>query len=225
MIPKLSGIFVLCVLLGTPALAQDTPANPAQDIPATQGAPSNRAQSATTTEETTPPEPPSVSKTEVSGGFTFHRYYEPASGSSLDLIGGYGDVEHNIIQRWLGAELQASGGYKNRGAPGNVGIFTLMAGPTLYPFGHRKVTFFGHILAGEGYYRNSIAPSSGFPAQVNTYTSLAWGVGAGLDLNISRHAAVRIAQFDYVQTKFLGGTVHESDTRVSVGIVYHFGGR
>jgi len=212
---KLLGVSILLILFANVAAAQDVPATPQATTPAKDSADSSPQDTATRA---------SISKTEISGGFTLHRYYE-ISGNTQTMLGGYADIEHNIIQRWLGAEIQVSGGYRNQGAPGKLGIYTVMAGPVLYPLGHRKVTVFGHILVGEGYYRNSIAASAGFPAQVNTRTSFAWTGGGGLDVNVTHHLAVRLAQFDYTQEKFFGGTIHESDTRISVGIVYHFGGR
>jgi len=212
---KLLGVSILLILFASPAMAQDAPASPQSAAPAKSSTdsavPDTEARS-------------SVSRTEISGGFTLHRYYE-ITGNTQTMLGGYADIEHNIIQRWLGAEIQVSGAYKNKGAPGRLGIYSIMAGPTLYPLGHRKITLFAHILAGEGYYRNFISASAGFPSQVNTHTSLAWTAGAGLDVNVSKHLAARLAQFDYTQAKFFGGTVHESDTRISFGIVYHFGGK
>lgn len=207
---RLLGLSLLLITFAIPAIAQDVPASPPQAPPA--AAPP----------ETPPPAPVIPSKTEISGGFTLNRYNE-TNGTTTTMPGGYGDVEHNIIQRWLGAELQGVGGFTDQGVLGNLTIYTLMAGPTFYPFGHRKITFFGHILAGEGYYRNSIPASTGFPALVATHTSFAWAGGAGLDLTVSKQLAVRLAQFDYTETKFFGGTVHENNTRISVGIVYHFG--
>jgi opacity protein-like surface antigen len=207
---RLLGLSFLLIMFAIPAIAQDVPASPPQATPppATQEAP--------------PPAPVIPSKTEISGGFTLNRYNE-TNGTTTTMPGGYGDVEHNIIQRWLGVELQGVGGFRDQGVLGDLSIYTIMAGPTFYPFGHRKITFFGHILAGEGYYRDSIPPSTGFPALVTTHTSFAWAGGAGLDLAVSKRLAVRLAQFDYTETKFFGGTVHENNTRISIGIVYHFG--
>jgi opacity protein-like surface antigen len=212
---KLLGIAILLILFANLAMAQDAPSTAQATAPA-------KSSTDSAAQDTVPGS--NVSKTEISGGFTIHRYYE-VTGNTQTMLGGYADIEHNIIQRWVGAEIQFSGAYKNQGAPGNLGIYTIMAGPTFYPLGHRKITVFAHILAGEGYYRNSIAASAGFPAQVNTHTSFVWTGGAGLDVKVSNHLAVRLAQFDYTQAKFFGGTVHESDTRISVGIVYRFGGK
>jgi hypothetical protein len=211
---RLLGLFSLLILFAIPTIAQDTQAPLAQDAPP-PAAQNNPA-------PTAPPAPEIVSRTEISGGFMLHRYNE-VSGSTITMPGGYGDVEHNIIQRWLGVEIQGAGGVSSYGTLGNLSIYSIMAGPDFYPFGHRKITFFGHVLAGEGFYRDSIPASTGFPAEVRSYNSFAWTAGAGLDLRISTHLAVRLAQFDYTETKFLGGTVHENDTRISIGIVYHFG--
>jgi hypothetical protein len=212
---RLFGLSVLFILFAGPAIAQDVPAS-------SQTPDATKTPAAAAPEDKTPPAATSVSRTEISGGFTFHRYYE-ISGNTITMPGGYADIEHNIFQRWLGAEIQLSGAYKNQGTLGTLGVYTIMAGPTFYPFGHRRITVFGHLLAGEGFYRNSIAASAGFPAQINTHASLAWTPGAGIDLVVSPRLSVRLAQFDYTQTKFFGGSVHESDTRRSGGIVYHFG--
>ena len=214
---RLLGLAVLLTMFAGPAIAQDVPAS-------SQTPDAAKAPVAAAPQDKTAPAATSVSKTEISGGFTFHRYYE-ITGDTITMPGGYADVEHNILQRWLGAEIQLSGAYKNLGAPGTLEIYTIMAGPTFYPLGHRKITVFGDVLAGEGYYRNSIAASAGFPSQINTHTSLAWGAGGGIDLNVSRRLSVRLVRFDYTKMKFFAGTAHESDTRVSVGIVYHFGVR
>jgi hypothetical protein len=214
---RLVGFSIFLILFANPAFAQDVAAG-------SQAPDATKSSAASAPQDETPPVAKSVSKTEISGGFTLHRFYDYAgSGQTIVMPGGYADIEHNIIQRWLGAELQISAAYKDQGAPGKLGIYTVMAGPTFYPLGHRKITVFGHILAGEGFYRDTIAASAGFPSQVKTYTSLAWTAGAGLDLSVSKSLSVRLAQFDYVQTKFLGGTVHDHDARISVGIVYHFG--
>ena len=214
---RLLGLSVLLILFASPVFAQDVPAGsqtPDATKPPTTSAP----------QDETPPVAKSVSRTEISGGFTLHRYYDYAgAGQTIAMVGGYADIEHNIIQRWLGAELQVSAAYKDQGAPGKLSIYTVMAGPTFYPLGHRKITVFGHILAGEGFYRDTIAASAGFPSQVNTHTSLAWTPGGGIDLNVSRSLSVRVVQLDYTQTKFSGSTFHDHDTRISAGIVYHFG--
>jgi len=216
---RFMGLSVLLILCAIPAFAQDVPAS--SPTPSTPQAPVSSA-----SPDETPPKAKSVSKTEISGGFTLHRFYQYAGATpTMAMPGGYADIEHNFFQRWLGAELQVSAAYRNQGAPGKLGIYTVMVGPTFYPLGHRKITVFGHFLVGEGFYRDTIAASAGFPSHVNTHTSLAWTPGAGIDLIVSRSLSVRLAQVDYTQTKFLGGTVHDSDLRISVGIVYRFGNK
>lgn len=212
---RLVRLSILMMVFVTPAVAQDSTTNTTQ---------TTTTQTTSTTQTTTKVTATSPSKTEISGGFTLNRYYE-ITGTTTSMPGWYGDVEHNIIQRWLGAEIQGVGGYTNQGALGNLSVYTLMAGPAFYPFGHRRITPFAHVLIGEGYYRNAIAPSTGFPAQTITHTSLAWAGGGGLDYRVTRKLSIRLAQFDYTELKFMPGTVHENDMRISGGIVYHFGGK
>src|SRR5580658_4882721 len=104
---RLLGLSFLLITFAIPAIAQDVPASPPQATPppATQEAP--------------PPVPVIPSKTEISGGFTLNRYNE-TTGTTTTMPGGYGDVEHNIIQRWLGAELQGVGGFRDQGVLGNL---------------------------------------------------------------------------------------------------------
>jgi len=211
--PKFTGIIFVLFLIAVPAMAQD-----AQQAPAPQQTP------------TAPPVPaPPATTWEISAGYTIHRFYQPdatVGETSPTMQGWYADVEHNIFKRWLGVEAQASAGYKNQGPGGKLSVYTVMAGPTLYPFGHRKFTLFGHILVGEGYYRNVIPNSAAdFPGTTLSSTTFNWAGGAGLDIALSRRWALRLPMVEYASSDYFKTVHRQSDTRISFGVVYRFGGK
>jgi len=213
---KKAGLFVLLVLFVLPAVAR------AQD--ATQEAPPTAPQGPTQT-----PAPPVAAERytpefELSAGYAYRKFYFADEGTTLGTNGFYGSVDYNL-KRWLGAYAEVSGAYKDRGLTGNSSIYGLLVGPQLYPLGHRKLTPFGHVLFGAGYYRNAIPANGGFPGKIQSATASGWGGGGGLDLNLKQHLGVRLIEVDYDKAHFFGGNADRGSVRVSVGIVYRFGER
>jgi hypothetical protein len=200
----------------------------AQD--ATQEAPPTTPPAAPQGQAQTPaPAPPVAAerytpKYELSAGYDYRKFYFPDEGTTLGTNGWYASVDRNF-KRWLGAYAEMSGVYRNRGTYGNSSIYTLLIGPQLYPLGHRKLTPFGHVLFGAGYYRNAVPTNGGFGSKVESATALAWSGGGGLDLYLKKHLGIRLIEFDYGTAHFFGGTADHGSDRVSVGIVYRFGER
>lgn len=83
---------------------------------------------------------------------------------------------------------------------------------------------FVHTLIGVTNARlvSSIGGSDITPDLVN-HTSLAFGLGGGLDIRLHRRFAVRAVQADYIPTRISGSW--ESHYRLSSGIVWTFGER
>lgn len=183
--------------------------------------------SSSSSSQTTPPAPaqeapppPQTPPYELSGGYTLRVFTEP-SYARVGLSGGYGSFDYTILSR-ISAEAEVSAAFRNQGFNGNLSIYSVMVGPQIYPFRHRrKFTPFAHILFGEAFYRNSYPAYGGFPAEVKTDSSFSWEGGGGIDLTHSSRWAIRLIQIDYAQTKFLG-TLSQANYRVSVGIVYRF---
>jgi opacity protein-like surface antigen len=211
---RFAGLFVLLALFVRPAVAQDTQAPPADQAP------------------TAPTEPVKVKHTyptpkgEISGGFTYRTYYGP-SATSIGMIGAYGSYVYNFY-KWLGLEgevLGVHGTLKVSGLPPeDLKVFTALAGPKIYPFGHHKLDPFGHFNYGAGILASSVPEFAGYPGNSGATFVRAWQVGGGLDLNLWSHWAVRVVQLDYGSAKFLGsGVPNQSSKRVSFGFVYRFG--
>ena len=165
--------------------------------------------------------PPYVPRYELSGGYSY-RTFNPTGQARIGLNGGYGSIEYNLLSR-IGAAAEVSGGFKNQGLNGDLSIYSVMAGPQVYPFKHRrKLTPFMHFLFGEQFYRNDYPAVGGFPHAVSTDSVFSWEGGGGFDVAYKTHWQIRLIQFDYAPTKFLGSGT-KTGYRASVGIVYRFG--
>jgi hypothetical protein len=176
-----------------------------------------------------------LTKYELSGGYAFRTYYPNIEPKTLHLNGWYASLDWNLFTRLgivgeaVGTGINQSGiNNINGGLYGNTAVYTFLVGPQVYPLRHRKLTPFGHFLYGAGYYRNVVAPYGGFQGQVNTSWVHAWEAGGGLDLSFKEHWAVRLFQMDTTSANFFANTTAFTNrglTRISVGIIYHFGQR
>ena len=180
---------------------------------------------------TTPAEydPRVPAKMEFSGGFVY-RSYSPNSSTNVHLNGGYVSAEYNIYSR-LGAVVEGTAAVLHEGSQAatdekRLAIFSGLAGAQVYPFRHRKITPFGHVLVGEGYYNLYAPPCCGFGSRTIASTGLTYEFGGGLDWRINPHWAIRVIEGDYMISKFYGsqiGNPKQSGYRVSFGIVYLWG--
>jgi hypothetical protein len=140
----------------------------------------------------------------------------------IGLNGAYGSLEYNILSR-VGAAVEVSGGVRNQGLNGDLSIYSVLAGPQIYPFKHRrKLTPFVHALLGEAFYRDDFPAYGGFPHAVSTTSAFSWEVGGGFDFVHSTHWEIRLIQLDYAPTKFFGSGT-QTNYRASIGIIYRFG--
>jgi hypothetical protein len=218
---KLAGLFALLVLVVVPAVAQDAPP---QDAPSQSAPPAAAPDTSQNQNAEKKPKPLRYTpKYEISAGFA-HRSYYISGGPKIGMNGWYGSFDYNW-KRWLGFMGEAQGVYKALDINQNASLYTILGGPQVYPFKHRKLTPFGHFLYGEGYFRTATGAYGGFPSGVSSDFSHAWEVGGGLDVNVWRHWSVRAIQFDYGSTHFFSssGTTGQGSYRVSFGVVYYFG--
>jgi opacity protein-like surface antigen len=163
---------------------------------------------------------------DVDGAYLYRSFYPP-NAPRFGMNGWNASLDHNL-KNWIGISADFSGTYNNQGVNGKTQIYTFMAGPRIYPFGHRhKLTPYGQVLFGAGYDRLSFPLNSGFPATTFSSTAFAWTGGAGVQWKIKREWSIRLLEFDYEQTRFsnypnqTNGT--QGNYRISVGLVYHIG--
>ncbi len=205
---KLAGLLTLLLFCIAPVVAQDGAPAPA---PAPSQAPKQKSK----------PER-YVPKYEISGAYTHLSFYSP-TGITLGMNGWDGSFDYNV-KWWLGVEGEVFGTYYNQGINGKTTIYTGMAGPEIFPFGHRKLTVFGHVLYGVGHYDLSFPALAPFPPSSITHTSDVWDAGGGLDFYLKPHLGIRLIQADYTEANFFTGShANQGGLRVSFGVVYRFG--
>lgn len=158
---------------------------------------------------------------DVSAGYSM-RVFQSTGGARLGMNGWYGQGEYRIF-RWLNAQVEGSGNYRNNGIEGNTSLYTFLVGPQFYPFGHRKFSPFGHVLWGQGVYRVNFPAYGGFPPTIDVAWHSGWEGGGGVDYNYknSNRWKIRVLQVDYGQTSFYGH--NQINYRASIGFIYTFG--
>ncbi|MGO9588592.1 MAG: hypothetical protein ACLP3K_00925 [Candidatus Acidiferrales bacterium] len=229
---KFAGLFALLLLVVVPVVAQDAPS---QDTPPQDTSQSSSSSSSQTTPEENQKPEKKVStlfspKYEISAGYS-HRSFYTSGLPKVGMNGWYGSFTYDW-KSWLAGEAEVQGVYKTipvtEGGTENPSLYTLLAGPQIYPFKHHKFSPFGHFLYGEGYYRLAIGPYDPFGSSLTTYFSHAWEGGGGLDVHIKPHWSVR-GMFDYGSTHFHsvsgGSTTGQGSYRFAAGIVYYIGER
>jgi opacity protein-like surface antigen len=204
-------------------------------------------------------------KVQVFGGYSMvHAGNGSFSGATLDFdlreqnspfgiasfFPGWNAEGQYNIKRWFGIVVDAGGRYGQpitekggdqlSGLPSLTG-YTLMVGPAFSFKNKTKFTPFVHALF--GYDRVSLSSStitgvsSPVTSVATTYTDAAVALGGGVDYNVSRRFALRLAQLDDLHTthdfnKFYGSAfpsgifeglpTKENNFRMSAGIIVKF---
>ena len=168
-------------------------------------------------------------KLEVFGGYQY--LHLDLRGSPLNMNGFDASATYNF-NHWVGISADISGVYNgntpNPGGPnGNTHVYSYLFGPTIYPFGHHRITLFVHGLAGAGHIHFFLPALTGVPnsAETLTDTRFTYAAGGGVDATITPHIAVRLFQGDYEQTQFFRdiGLPAQKNIRIAAGIVFRLG--
>jgi opacity protein-like surface antigen len=229
---RILGLPALLILLSLPAMAQDVPAPPTdQEKTAPETAAPDKPVK-------TPPKKdwgPAIPQWDISAAYSLLSYYPPTSGR-LSMNGFDGSVDYNIFRRWLAVTADVTGDFKNTTItttqPTTVhhfstSVYTFMAGPRIYPFGHaHKLVLYGEALFGGGYTRVFQPASAGFGSKTQSDIAPAYGAGGGIDYRLSRNWAVKVIEFRYEETRFFstsGNATSQGNYRFSAGMSYRFG--
>jgi opacity protein-like surface antigen len=144
-------------------------------------------------------------KFEVGGGFMYRNFDVPFSPRANEL-GWFTTTDYNFAN-WLGFALDVDEGFTNASETlPQMHHFTFLAGPQVYPLGHRRITPFAHALFGDStiIFPNVKAFDSG---QTLSDDKFAFAVGGGVDWALTHRIAIRLGEFDYERDKnFAGGT-------------------
>jgi outer membrane immunogenic protein len=91
------------------------------------------------------------------------------------------------------------------------------------PFHHSPLKPFGQVLIGAAHASGTLVEGSN-PASANAGAAFAANLGGGLDLRMSHHFSIRLAEADYLLTTFDNASNdHQNNLRISAGIVLRFG--
>jgi opacity protein-like surface antigen len=167
----------------------------------------------------------STPKYQITVGYEYRSYY-PNNMPRFGTNGFDVTYDYSFFRHFLSLVADATGTYRSQGQGGYTDIYTLMAGPRVYPFGHRhKFTVYGEGLFGDGYIRNKLPFSSGFPGTLMTDNRYAFALGGGVEYRLGPRWSIRAAEFDYESTRFFStaGTTGQSNYRFSFGVTRRFG--
>jgi hypothetical protein len=154
-----------------------------------------------------------ASKGEFFAGYQYLHATTGISGVDTFSLNGWNASMSGFFTRNLGVTADFSGSY---GSPSGVSVklHSFLFGPAVRFPNASRITPFARALFGSGHLSASAVGLSG------AETDFSWAAGGGIDVNASRHLAIRLAQGDFMQTR-VGGT-SQNHFRYSAGIVFKF---
>jgi len=156
---------------------------------------------------------------EIFGGYQYLRANTgiPLSGLDSFTSNGWNAAVSGYFSRNLGVTTDFSGNYGKPSVQGvglDTKLYTFMFGPAIRFPNTSRITPFAHALFGGGRF------SVGAAGQSASETDFTWAAGGGIDVGLSPHLAVRLAQADFLQTRVAGQS--QNHFRYSAGIVLKF---
>lgn len=182
-------------------------------------------------------------KFEVFAGYSYVRGVPSADAAigDVSLNGGKASVGYRF-NNWLSgvADFGAyhTGSIRGSGVDGT--LSTYLFGPRFSYHHFRRITPFGEVLFGVGHAGTAVFNLAGIDSSQNgvafsnagnvfstasSQNAFAMTVGGGVDYRVSNRLSVRVAQVDYLLTRFneLGfGTETQNNLRVSTGVAFRF---
>ena len=163
-------------------------------------------------------------KFEVFGGYSYD--HRNVGNEGLGFHGGSTSFLYNP-NSLIGFKADF-GVYHNKSFGTKSTTFTYLFGPQFTYRGNEHVTPFFHILVGGAHDTSSFAgvssPGISNSSVSSSANAFAFAPGGGLDVNVSPHIAIRVAQVDYLLTKFKDDEDNrQNNVRVSAGIVFRWG--
>jgi Outer membrane protein beta-barrel domain len=143
-----------------------------------------------------------------------YSYFREGFSNGVNANGGTAAFT-GYANRWLGITGDF-GAYHASPFGVSANTYTFLVGPRFSYRQSERAAPFAQVLVGGAHLT---AGGNGFSASAS---GLAWSVGGGIDLGLSRHLAFR-PQFDYIGIHAAGGTLNSA--RASASIVYRFGSR
>jgi hypothetical protein len=146
-------------------------------------------------------------KAEIFGGYQYTRV---GAVPGMNANGWNAAVTGNL-NRWAGLTADFSGVYRDIAGIG-LSAHTFTFGPAVSARG-KRATPFAHALFGG--FRGSTGAGA-FSVGLNGFTMM---IGGGVDVQATRHVAVRVGQVDWILWNSAGVT-EKKNARFSVGLVF-----
>jgi outer membrane immunogenic protein len=160
---------------------------------------------------------------DVGLNYNYVRINLPAGGCGCSALnGGSGWVAFNFSRSLGIAGEVASQEASNISSTGaDLTLTSFMAGPRYRWAGARHFAPFAQVLLGGAHASGTLAPgSSGLPGSANAFAMIA---GGGVDINLTRHIALRAFEADYYLTRFDNGVNdHQNNLRIAAGVIIRF---
>ena len=135
------------------------------------------------------------------------------SGPSATNMGGWGAEANFNATKSIGLVASFSGDYKTLSGV-SLHQYDFLFGPQFtYRSADSHIAPFARILFG------GAQASAGFSGLAVTQSAFAWGIGGGVDINITKHFGIRPFSADYIQTRFNSNA--ENNIRIMVGVKIH----
>jgi opacity protein-like surface antigen len=161
---------------------------------------------------------------EAGAGYQYRSFDVPGGGPRLNMNGWQISADANI-NHWLGVTADFDGTYATFGGGDNT-VYSYMVGPQIYPLGHHVITPYVNVLFGGAHFGFSNCGGGGCNDSENKF---AWGGGGGVDLTVSKHFAIRLAQIEYERTRFFDagseGIPFQDNYKIGAGLLIRFGER
>jgi opacity protein-like surface antigen len=173
----------------------------------------------------------SVSKPSIDVGFNYSLLHatSPAGGRQITGSGGSGYVVCNL-NRVVGL-VADFGAYRNGTEHGSLDgdtTFTYLFGPRFSWRRWSRITPYTQFLFGGARISGAFANADGV-VSTSAQNSFALAAGAGIDIAVAQHIAIKPIQLDYALTQasgFAGNRIGvQNGFRYSAGIVFRFGER
>jgi opacity protein-like surface antigen len=172
-----------------------------------------------------------VPKLDFFAGYSYFHHFvgnqsssnnQSSSGNGLNFNGGSSAIAFNFTP--VVGLVGDFGPYHNNTSGLSTTTFTYLFGPQFTLRGNEHVSPFFRVLMGGAHESESFSSGSNTSSSSNSSNAFAFAAGGGLDVHVSPHIAIRVAQVDYLLTKFQDGQDdRQNNVRISAGIVFRWG--
>ncbi|HUO34592.1 MAG TPA: outer membrane beta-barrel protein [Candidatus Acidoferrum sp.] len=138
---------------------------------------------------------------ELGAGYAFRSFDQdvPPQSSRVNMNGFDVNGAFHLFP-WLAVAGDITGTYSNQGVSGDNKLYSFMAGPRVYPFGHGRISPYVQAEFGGSHYQLQISPANGGPF-TDTERGFAWSAGGGVDVFLTNHLGLK-GQLAFEQTRF-----------------------